>query len=49
MLLDDLFLAKRVSEAAGELLQTLVHQRYRRHASLLVTSNRVIREATWAT
>ena len=44
LVLDDLFLAKRVSEAAAELLQTLVHQRYRRRASVLVTSNRVIKD-----
>ena len=44
VVLDDLFLAKRVSEAAAELLQTLVHQRHRRRASVLVTSNRVIRD-----
>ena len=47
LVLDDLFLAKRVSEAAGELLQTLVHQRHRRRASVLVTSNRVIKD--WGT
>lgn len=46
-MLDDLFLAKRVSEAAAELLQTLVHHRHRRRASILVTSNRVIRD--WGT
>ena len=44
LVLDDLFLAKRVSEAAAELLQTLVHRRYRRRASVLVTSNRVIKD-----
>lgn len=44
LVLDDLFLAKRVSDVAAELLQTLVHQRYRRRASLLVTSNRVIKD-----
>jgi DNA replication protein DnaC len=44
LVLDDLFLAKRVSEAAAELLQTLVHQRYRRRSSVLVTSNRVIQD-----
>ena len=44
VVLDDLFLAKRVSEAAAELLQTLVHQRHRRRASVLVTSNRVIKD-----
>jgi DNA replication protein DnaC len=47
LVLDDLFLARRISEAAAELLQTLVHQRHRRRASLMVTSNRVIRD--WGT
>jgi len=47
LVLDDLFLAKRVSGTAAELLQTLVHQRHRRRASVLVTSNRVIRD--WGT
>jgi DNA replication protein DnaC len=47
LVLDDLFLAKRVSEVTAELLQTLVHQRHRRRASVLVTSNRVIRD--WGT
>lgn len=44
VVLADLFLAERVSEAAAELLQTLVHQRHRRRASVLVTSNRVIKD-----
>ena len=47
MVLDDLFLARKMSEAAAELLQTLVHQRYRKRASVLVTSNRVIKD--WGT
>lgn len=44
LVLDDLFLARRVSEAAAEVLQAIVHQRYRKHSSVLVTSNRVIKD-----
>lgn len=44
LVLDDLFLARRISEAAGELLQTLVHQRYKLKRSILVTSNRVVQD-----
>lgn len=47
VVLDDLFLARRISEAAAEFLQTLVHQRYKRRGSILVTSNRVIQD--WGT
>ena len=42
LVLDDLFLAKRIPDAAAELLQTLVHQRYKQRRSILVTSNRVV-------
>lgn len=44
LILDDLFLARRISETAAELLQTIVHQRYKRHASILLTSNRMIED-----
>jgi DNA replication protein DnaC len=44
LVLDDLFLAKRISDKAGELLQTLVHQRYKLRRSMLVTSNRVVQD-----
>ena len=44
LVLDDLFLAKRISECAGELLQTLVHQRYKLRRSIVVTSNRVVQD-----
>ena len=43
LVLDDLFLARRISDKAGELLQTLVHQRYKLKRSIVVTSNRVVR------
>jgi len=44
LIADDLFLAKRIPDAGAELLQTLVHSRYKRHASILVTSNRVVQD-----
>jgi DNA replication protein DnaC len=44
LVLDDLFLARRISDASAELLQTIVHQRYKRRASIIVTSNRIVRD-----
>jgi DNA replication protein DnaC len=44
IVLDDLFLARRISEASAELLQTVVHQRYKRRRSIVVTSNRVVQD-----
>ena len=44
IVLDDLFLARRISEASAELLQTVVHQRYKQRRSIVVTSNRVIQD-----
>jgi DNA replication protein DnaC len=44
VVLDDLFLARRISDSAGELLQTLVHQRYKSRRSIVVTSNRVVQD-----
>jgi DNA replication protein DnaC len=44
LVLDDLFLARRISDAAGELLQTLIHQRYKLRRSIVVTSNRVVQD-----
>ncbi len=44
LVLDDLFLARRISESAAELLQTVVHQRYKHRRSLVVTSNRVVQD-----
>ena len=44
LVLDDLFLARRISDSAGELLQMLVHQRYKTRRSLVVTSNRVVQD-----
>ena len=44
LVLDDLFLARRISEHAAEVLQAIVHQRYKLHRSILVTSNRVVQD-----
>jgi DNA replication protein DnaC len=44
IVLDDLFLARRISDASAELLQTIVHQRYKLHRSIVVTSNRVVQD-----
>lgn len=44
LVLDDLFLARRIGESAAELLQTLVHQRYKLRRSIVVTSNRVVQD-----
>jgi DNA replication protein DnaC len=44
VVLDDLFLARRISEASAELLQTVVHRRYKLRRSIVVTSNRVVQD-----
>lgn len=44
LVLDDLFLARRISDAGAELLQTIVHRRYKLHRSIIVTSNRVVQD-----
>lgn len=44
VVLDDLFLARRISDSAGEWLQTLIHQRYKLRRSIVVTSNRVVQD-----
>ncbi|WP_318833320.1 IS21-like element helper ATPase IstB [Acidithiobacillus sp. 'AMD consortium'] len=44
VVLDDLFLARRISDSTGELLQTLIHQRYKLRRSIVVTSNRVVQD-----
>jgi DNA replication protein DnaC len=44
VVLDDLFLARRTSEVSAELLQTIVHQRYKLRRSIVVTSNRVVQD-----
>ena len=44
LVLDDLFLSRTIPDDAGALLQTLVHQRYKLHRSVVVTSNRVVQD-----
>jgi DNA replication protein DnaC len=44
LVLDDLFLARRIADASAELLQSVVHQRYKRRRSIVVTSNRVVQD-----
>ena len=44
LVLDDLFLARRIADASAELLQTVVHQRYKHRRSVIVTSNRVVQD-----
>lgn len=44
LVLDDLFLARRISEHAAELLQSLVHQRYKLRRSIVITSNRIVQD-----
>ncbi len=44
LILDDLFLARRIADAGAELLQALVHQRYKLRRSIVVTSNRVVQD-----
>jgi DNA replication protein DnaC len=44
LLIDDLFLARRISEAAAEVLQSVVHQRYKLRRSIVLTSNRVVQD-----
>ena len=44
IVLDDLFLARRISEHAAEVLQAIVHQRYKLRRAIVVTSNRVVQD-----
>jgi DNA replication protein DnaC len=44
LVLDDLFLARRISDGAAELLQTVVHRRYKLRRSIVVTSNRTVED-----
>ena len=44
LILDDLFLARRIADAGAELLQTIIHQRYKLRRSVVVTSNRVVQD-----
>ena len=42
LVLDDLFMARRIAQEAADELQALVHRRYKLRRSTLITSNRVI-------
>ncbi|MGZ0496004.1 IS21-like element helper ATPase IstB [Citrobacter freundii] len=44
IVLDDLFLARRITEHAAEVLQAIVHQRYKLRRAIVVTSNRVVQD-----
>jgi DNA replication protein DnaC len=44
LVLDDLFLARRISEHAAEVLQAIVHHRYKLRRAIVVTSNRVVQD-----
>ncbi len=44
LVLDDLFLTRRMSEHAAEVLQAIVHQRYKLRRPVIVTSNRVVQD-----
>ena len=46
LVLDDLFMARKMVQESADQLQALVHKRYRLRRSVLITSNRVI--ADWA-
>ncbi|GAB4405380.1 MAG: IS21-like element helper ATPase IstB [Rhodoferax sp.] len=44
LILDDLFLARRLIDGAAEVLQSIVRQRYKLRRSVLITSNRVVQD-----
>ena len=44
LIVDDLFLARRITSDAAEVLQAIVHQRYKLRRALVVTSNRVVQD-----
>lgn len=44
LIVDDLFLARRVTNEAAEALQAIVHQRYKLRRAIVVTSNRVVQD-----
>jgi DNA replication protein DnaC len=45
LVLDDLFMARRIAQDTADQLQSIVHKRYKLRRSLLITSNRII--ADW--
>ena len=44
LIVDDLFLARRITNKAAEVLQAIVHQRYKLRRAMVVTSNRVVQD-----
>jgi len=42
LVLDDLFLARRIGPEAADQLEALAHKRYKHRLSTLITSNRII-------
>ena len=44
LIVDDLFLARRITNEAAEVLQAIVHQRYKMRRAIVVTSNRVVQD-----
>ena len=44
LVLDDLFLARRIADVSAELLQSIVHQRYKLRRAIVITSNRVVQD-----
>ena len=44
LILDDLFLARRIADVSAEVLQAIVHQRYKLCRSIIVTSNRIVQD-----
>ena len=47
LVLDDLFLARQLPTQSADLMQTLLHQRYKSRRSILMTSNRILED--WKT
>ena len=44
LVLDDLFLARRIADISAELLQVIVHKRYKLRRAIVITSNRVVQD-----
>jgi DNA replication protein DnaC len=44
LVLDDLFLARRIADVSAELLQAIVHHRYKLRRAVVITSNRVVQD-----
>jgi DNA replication protein DnaC len=44
LVLDDLFLARRIADVSAELLQAIVHHRYKLRRAIVITSNRFVQD-----